>query len=75
MHGYAGSIGEGRVGSPSFRGILVKIMAIIFTTEQDQQLPARILAGAGAGASGAQAIRSSADHPPRGGGGRARVYV
>ena len=67
MHEYAGPIGEGRGQAPPFRGIAVLIISVIMTTGVAQQLPARILAGAGAGASGAQAIRSPPDPPPEGG--------
>ena len=69
-------IGEGRGQAPPFRGILVLIISVIMTTGVAQQLPARILAGAGAGASGAQAIRSPPDPPPEGGrGARTRICI
>jgi hypothetical protein len=50
-------------------------MSVIMTTGQDQPSAGLGRAGAGACALGERAIKSSADHPPRGGGGFAYVYV
>jgi len=50
-------------------------MSVITTTGHDQPSAGLGRAGAGAGAPGARASARPPDHPPRGGGGFAYVYV